>query len=80
MNDESTGTLTGFDIDLLQAIGKEAGLNIQIESLPFDGIIPALQAGTIDGAISGITITAKRAQSVAFSSPYFKAGLAIAVK
>jgi arginine/lysine/histidine/glutamine transport system substrate-binding/permease protein len=80
MNDESTGTLTGFDIDLLQAIGKEAGLNIQIESLPFDGIIPALQAGTIDGAISGITITAERAQSVAFSSPYFKAGLAIAVK
>ncbi|MFM1842649.1 MAG: Gln/Arg/Lys/His-binding protein and permease protein [Cyanobacteriota bacterium] len=80
MTDEQTGQLTGFDIDLIQAMGDAAGLNVQIESLPFDGIIPALQSGTIQAAISGITITGERAQSVAFSSPYFKAGLAIAVQ
>lgn len=80
MIDKNTGTLTGFDIDLIKAIGKEVDLNIQIESLPFDGIIPALQSGTIQAAISGITITAERAQSIAFSSPYFKATLAIAVQ
>ncbi len=80
MSDEKTGTLTGFDIDLINAIGQEANLNIQIESLPFDGIIPALQSGTIQAAISGITITAERAKSIAFSSPYFQAGLAIAVQ
>ena len=80
MTDEATGTLTGFDIDLIKAIGQEAGINIQIESLPFDGIIPALQSGTVQAAISGITITGERAKSIAFSSPYFKAGLAIAVK
>ncbi|MGL5033059.1 MAG: ABC transporter permease subunit, partial [Microcystaceae cyanobacterium] len=80
MADENTGTLTGFDIDLINTIGEEAGLKIQIESLPFDGIIPALQSGTIQAAISGITITAERAKSVAFSSPYFQAGLAIAVQ
>ncbi|MEB3308795.1 MAG: ABC transporter permease subunit [Snowella sp.] len=80
MTDESTGELTGFDIDLIRAVAKEADLNLQIESLPFDGIIPALQSGTIQAAISGITITAERAQSIAFSSPYFKAGLAIAVR
>lgn len=72
--------LEGFDIDLMNAIGEVMGVNIQFESLPFDGIIPALQANTIDAAISGITITAERAQSVSFSSPYFKAGLAIAVQ
>ena len=80
MSDEKTGTLTGFDIDLIKAIGQEASLNIQIESLPFDGIIPALQSGTIQAAISGITITSERAKSIAFSSPYFQAGLAIAVQ
>ncbi|MEY2984686.1 MAG: Gln/Arg/Lys/His-binding protein and permease protein, partial [Cyanobacteriota bacterium] len=79
MVDGQTGKLTGFDIDLIRTIGEAAGLTIQIESLPFDGIIPALQAGTLQAAISGITITGERAQSVAFSSPYFKAGLAIAV-
>ncbi len=80
MRSEDGKGLQGFDIDLMEAIGKEAGLKIEFESLPFDGIIPALQSRTIDGAISGITITAERAKSVDFSSPYFKAGLAIAVK
>ncbi len=74
------GELDGFDIDLMTAIGETAGLEVQFESLPFDGIIPALQAGTVDAAISGMTITEERLQTVDFSRPYVKAGLAIAVK
>ncbi|MBE7382857.1 MAG: basic amino acid ABC transporter substrate-binding protein [Leptolyngbya sp. SIO1E4] len=74
------GELQGFDIDLMNAIGETAGLEIEFESLPFDGIIPALQAGTVDAAISGMTITEERLQTVDFSRPYIKAGLAIAVQ
>ncbi|GCL51029.1 amino-acid ABC-transporter permease protein [Microcystis aeruginosa NIES-3804] len=74
------GQLTGFDIDLMRAIGKEADLNIDFRNLPFDGIIPALQARTVEAAISGMTITAERARAISFSRPYFKAGLAIAVR
>ncbi|GBF79594.1 ABC transporter permease subunit [Aphanothece sacrum] len=74
------GELEGFDIDLMRAIGQESGLKVKFESLPFDGIIPALQSGTVDGAISGMTITPERAKTIAFSRPYFKAGLAIAVQ
>ncbi len=74
------GQLTGFDIDLMRAIGEEADLNIDFRNLPFDGIIPALQARTVEAAISGMTITAERAQAIAFSRPYFRAGLAIAVR
>ncbi|NJN03065.1 MAG: basic amino acid ABC transporter substrate-binding protein [Leptolyngbyaceae cyanobacterium SL_1_1] len=75
-----SGELEGFDIDLMEAIGAEAGLDVEFESLPFDGIIPALQAGTVDAAISAMTITAEREETVDFSQPYFKAGLAIAVR
>lgn len=74
------GQLEGFSMDLMQAVGKSAGLQIEFQSLPFDGIIPALQANTVDAAISSITITPERAKTVSFSRPYFKAGLAIAVK
>ena len=74
-----TGELIGFDIDLMKAIGEKAGVDIEFESLPFDGLIPALQAGTIEAAISGMTITEERAETVDFSRPYFRAGLAIAV-
>lgn len=72
--------LTGFDIDLFKAIGEEANLKIQFQSMPFDGLIPALQSQTIDAAISGMTISAERAQTVDFSRPYFQSGLAIAIR
>ncbi|PHM11065.1 basic amino acid ABC transporter substrate-binding protein [Nostoc sp. 'Peltigera malacea cyanobiont' DB3992] len=89
------GKLEGFDIDLMNALAspalrlrsvtaagipKVAGFAIQFESLPFDGMISTLQAKRVDAAISGITITAERLKTIAFSRPYFKAGLAIAVR
>ncbi|MBE9200942.1 basic amino acid ABC transporter substrate-binding protein [Nodularia sp. LEGE 06071] len=80
---ESKGTggeLVGFDIDLIKAVGQSGGFTIEFESLPFDGMIPGLQANTIDAAISAISITPERGQTIAFSQPYFKAGLAIAVR
>ena len=74
------GGLQGFDIELMQAIAQAEGLRVEFQSLPFDGLIPALQARTVDAAISSMTITAERQQTVDFSRPYFKAGLAIAVR
>lgn len=74
------GGLEGFDIDLMRAIGKAAGFEVEFISLPFDGIIPALQSNTVDAAISSITMNAERSKSVSFSRPYFKAGLAIAIQ
>jgi arginine/lysine/histidine/glutamine transport system substrate-binding/permease protein len=74
------GSLVGFDIDLMRAIGEASGLEIEFQSLPFDGIIPALQANTVDAAISAITMNAERSKTISFSRPYFKAGLAIAIK
>ncbi|HEY9805105.1 MAG TPA: transporter substrate-binding domain-containing protein, partial [Candidatus Obscuribacterales bacterium] len=76
----SAGGLQGFDIDLMQAIAQTEGLRVEFQSLPFDGLIPALQARTVDAAISSMTITAERQKTVDFSRPYFKAGLAIAVR
>ncbi|MBD6620724.1 basic amino acid ABC transporter substrate-binding protein [Komarekiella sp. 'clone 1'] len=74
------GNLEGFDIDLMNAIAKVAKFAVEFESLPFDGMISSLQAHRVDAAISGITITAQRLKTISFSRPYFKAGLAIAVR
>ncbi len=73
------GELVGFDIDLIKAVGQAAGMTVEFQSLPFDGMIPALQANTVDAAVAAMTITPERAQTISFSRPYFKAGLAIAV-
>ncbi|WP_375474340.1 ABC transporter permease subunit [uncultured Nostoc sp.] len=74
------GELQGFSIDLMNAIASSANFKVDFQSLPFDGIIPALQAKTVDVAISSITITEERAKTISFSRPYFKAGLAIAIR
>ena len=76
----SDGKLQGFDIDLVNSIGKAAGLEVQYENMPFDGMIASLQSLKVDAAVAGMTITAERAKTIDFSKPYFKAGLAIAVR
>lgn len=73
------GKFEGFDIDLINAIAEAGGFTMEMQGLPFDGIITALQGGTMDATISTMTITKERAEAVDFSRPYFKAGLAIAV-
>ncbi|MEN6567242.1 MAG: basic amino acid ABC transporter substrate-binding protein [Veillonellales bacterium] len=78
--DEQSKAYVGFDMDLIQAIGKQMGYEVQIVSMGFDGLIPALEAGNIDVIISGMTINSERAQKVNFSKPYYKSGLSIVVK
>lgn len=72
---------TGFDIELIQAIGADMGYTkVDLETAAFDGLIPALQAGKYDCVISAMTITEERAKSVQFSDKYFLSGQYIAMK
>lgn len=65
------GEFVGFDIDLMNAIAKKMGYEVQYENMEFDGVVAAVANGTTDLAISGLTINAKRAKSVNFSNPYY---------
>ncbi|EGO64928.1 basic amino acid ABC transporter substrate-binding protein [Acetonema longum] len=78
--DETSKDYTGFDMDLIRAIGKELGSEVQIQSMGFDALIPALASGNIDIIISGMTINPERAQKVSFTKPYYQSGLTIIVR
>ncbi|MFZ5634443.1 MAG: basic amino acid ABC transporter substrate-binding protein [Bacillota bacterium] len=78
--DPQSGKYVGFDIDLVNAIAEVANLDIEIRSMNFDGIVPALETASVDGAISAMTITEKRKQQVNFSVPYYLSGQSIAVR
>lgn len=79
MTDEKTGDIIGFDIDLIKKIAEDQGFKVEIQSIGFDGLIPALQSGQIDIIASGMTISEERKEEVAFSDAYINAGLALAV-
>jgi polar amino acid transport system substrate-binding protein len=73
------GQLTGFDVELMNAIAKNEKLEIDWKEMKFDGLIPALQAKQIDAAISAITIRDDRKQVVDFTEPYFRSGQSLVV-
>lgn len=64
--------ITGFDVDLLEAISKKVGFKYTLNHMSFDGLIPALKAGKIDVIISSMSATPMRAKQVDFSIPYYE--------
>jgi glutamine transport system substrate-binding protein len=73
------GKYTGFDIELWDAVAKEAGFKYSLRPMDFNGIIPGLQTRNIDVALAGITIRDDRKKVIDFSDPYYESGLAILV-
>jgi glutamine transport system substrate-binding protein len=76
---KQNGKYTGFDIELWEAIAKEAGYKFKLRPMDFNGIIPGLQTRNIDVALAGITIRDDRKKVIDFSDPYYESGLAILV-
>ncbi|MFG3206509.1 ABC transporter substrate-binding protein [Streptomyces sp. NPDC048192] len=67
---EENGKLTGFEIDLISAAAKRLGLQPQIVSLDFSGLLPAVSNRQFDVAAAAIGITAPRKKMVDFSDGY----------
>lgn len=68
---DTDGNLTGFDIELMEALALEVGIEIEWKDVSFDGIIASLESGQAEIAIAGISPTDERKQSVDFSDVYY---------
>ncbi|WP_336739298.1 transporter substrate-binding domain-containing protein [Aureimonas altamirensis] len=72
--------VVGFEVDLVQEVARRLGYDeVKIENIPFNGLFSAVQSGRIDAAISSITITAKRLESVSFAQPYYDSDQSLSV-
>ena len=78
---EEGGEFTGFDVELMNAIADQLGVETQYQVTPFEGIQSgaALAAGQCDIAASAMTITEERAENLNFSEPYFDADQSLMV-
>jgi len=77
---DDQNNIVGFDIDLMNAIAEEAGIEIEYQNVGFDPLLAGMAQGTYDAAISSITITEERSKSMLFSDPYYVAGQMIVVQ
>ena len=73
------GEVVGIEVDILKLIAEKMGMELDIQQMDFDSVIPGVQAGKFDVGMSGITVTDKRKENVDFSSVYFMAAQAIVV-
>lgn len=76
---EKDGELRGIDVDLIKAIAKDQGFNVEIDVLGFDGALAAVQSNQADAVMAGMSITEERKKSFDFSNPYFDSGIQMAV-
>ncbi len=76
------GEVVGFDVDLMDLVADDLGLEQEIVNTPFETIETgqAMSTGKCDIAAAGMTITEERDQVIDFSDPYFEATQALLVK
>ena len=77
--DEDSKEIIGFDIDLINAVAAEQGIEIEIVPVEWDALLAGVSQCQYDAAISAITITAERAEVMGFSAPYINAGQIVTV-
>ncbi len=70
----------GYDVQMAQRVAKELGLELEIVKLPWDSLSPAVQSGTADLVMAGMSPTAERRETVNFSDPYYLSQLVVVVK
>jgi polar amino acid transport system substrate-binding protein len=80
MSETRDGKVVGFDIDLARLMASGMGVKLEIKTLPFNGLLSALEKGDVDVVISNMTINPERNMRVAFVGPYMTSGKCVVTK
>ncbi len=72
--------IVGIDVEIARAVAQSMGMELAVEDMAFDSIIPALLSGKADIGAAGMTVTEERQASVDFTDTYVTASQAIIIK
>ncbi len=78
--DEKTKDLTGFDVELMNAVAAKANFEVEWTNVGFDSLLAGISECQYDVAIAAITITEERKATMDFSDPYINAGQIVTVR
>ena len=74
------GEVVGIEIDILNLICAELGVELEVVQMDFDSVLIGIQAAKYDCAASGITVNPDRQKNMLFTDPYYNAAQVIVVK
>jgi cystine transport system substrate-binding protein len=69
-HENGNGDLTGYDVEVAEAVGEELGVEVQFEETQWDAIFAGLEAGRFDMIANQVSITPEREDAYVFSAPY----------
>ncbi len=70
----------GYDVQIAKYIAYSLGMDLEIYSIEWDSLLPALQSGTIDAIAAGMSPTAERAEQIDFSDTYYESNLVVIIR
>ena len=70
----------GYDVQIAQYIANKLGMKLEVYAIEWDGLIPALDAGTVDAIIAGMSPTAEREEQIDFTNVYYSSNLVVIYK
>ena len=76
---DDNGAVAGIEIDIMNLICENLGVELVIEQMDFDSVLPGVQAGKFTAGVSGISVTPAREKNTLFTDPYCLAAQAIVV-
>ena len=74
------GKVVGIEVDIMELIAKELGVELEIVQMDFDAVLMGIQTAKYDCGASGITVDADREKNMLFTTPYYNAAQVIVVK
>ena len=69
-HENGSGELTGYDVEVMKAIGEQLGVDVKFEETQWDAIFAGLDAGRFDAIANQVSITPERQAAYDFSTPY----------
>ncbi len=72
--------VVGIDVEMAQAVADKLGMELKVEDMEFDSIIPAINSGKANIGVAGMTVTEDRLKNVDFTNPYTTATQVIIVQ
>ena len=70
----------GYDVQIAQYVANKLGMKLEIYAIEWDSLLPALESGTIDAIVAGMSPTAERAQQIDFTNTYYESNLVVIIR
>lgn len=70
----------GYDVQIAKYVAARLGMNLEIYSIEWDSLLPALESGAIDAVAAGMSPTAERAAQIDFTDTYYESNLVVIIR